>query len=255
MYSQHHSYILKEENVKVLINYPQARDMFQREPHIPSGFEEVLIDSGGYQLQTGTAFVSLKAYALWLQFMLPKHPEVAGYMNLDILNDPIKTLENQFYMESEGLSPIPIWHDSEDTGFLDLYCEGYEWVSVGGLASKGGTGKKYITRLLAWLAGRYPKTKFHMFGVGISGSEAYKQIRPYSCDFSTWSTAARFGNRIALDKKQIIKEVGLTKQERQRLRDDSGFLAEVTRESIRNIKFYEEKLNSLKNPGHQVPLL
>lgn len=255
MYSQHHSYILKEEDVRVLINYPQAREMFQRAPDIPKGFREVLIDSGGYQLQTGVAFVSIGAYSLWLQMMLPKHPEVVGYMNLDILNDPIKTLENQLFMESEGLSPIPVWHDGEDLAFLDLYCEGYEWVSIGGLASKGNLGKKYITALLSWLSGRHSKTKFHMFGIGITGTTAYRQIRPYSCDFSTWSTGARFGNAIMLDKKQIIKEVPLLPKDRERLRNDPQYLADITREAIKNIKYYEEFLNKLENTSYQHTLL
>ena len=254
MYSSHHAYILKEEGVKILINYPQASDMFKREPRIPGGFKEVLIDSGGYQLQTGVAFVSLKAYAFWLQFMLPKHPEVAGYMNLDILNDPIKTLENQFYLESEGLSPIPIWHDGEDVAFLDLSCDQHEWVSIGGLASKGTLGKRYITSLLTWLTNRYPNNRFHMFGIGISGVKAYQQIRPYSCDFSTWSTVARFGHEIVLDKKQIIKEVALPKDSRDRLRIDAQYLADITRQAIKNIKHFEDTLNELQGTSYQYSL-
>jgi len=128
-------------------------------------------------------------------------------------------------------------------------------VSIGGLASKGVLSKKYLVNLLTWLTGRYQDNKFHMFGVGISGVDAYKQIRPYSCDFSTWSTVARFGNKIAIDKKQIIKEVGMPKEERQRLRDDPEFLSSVTRESIQNIKYYEDTLNSMVDTGFQVPLM
>ena len=255
MYSQHHAYILKEEGVKILINYPAARDMFKARPNIPGGFKEVLIDSGGYQLQTGVSFVSLKAYGLWLELMLPKHPEVIGYMNLDILNDPLKTMEHQYYLESEGLHPIPIWHDGEDVDFLDVYCSTNEWVSVGGLASKGIMGKSYIKNLLTWLTNRYPNNKFHMFGIGISGVAAYKQIRPWSCDFSTWSTVARFGHEIALDKQSIIKEVQLPTDCRRRLRNDKQYLAEITRQAVRNIKYFEDTLNGLTGTSYQRSLL
>lgn len=254
MYSSHHAYILKEEDVRILINYPQAREMFQRAPDIPKGFREVLIDSGGYQLQTGVAYVSIGAYCLWLQMMLPKHPEVVGYMNLDILSDPVKTFENQVYMESEGLSPIPVWHDGEDISFLDMYCNDYELVSLGGLASKGVIAKGYVMRLLTWVTNRYPNNNFHMFGIGISGVKAYQQIRPYSCDFSTWSSVARFGHEIVLDKKQIIKEVQLPKANRDRLRIDPQYLADVTRQAIKNIRHFEDVLSKLQGTSYQYSL-
>jgi len=102
---------------------------------------------------------------------------------------------------------------------------------------------------------RYPHNNFHMFGVGISGVDAYRQIRPYSCDFSTWSTVARFGHEIALDKKSIIKEVQMPAENRQRLRDDKEYLAQVTRQAVRNIKHFEDTLNSLHDTSYQYSLL
>lgn len=236
----------------MLVSYPYMRDMYKTKPNIPSGFSEVIIDSGGYQLQTGAAEVYLKAYGLWLELLLAKHPEVIGYMNLDILSDPVKTQEHQFYLESQRLKPIPTWHDGEGEDYLDYYCRHYPWVSIGGLMSKSRPGKSYMVKLVNRIMQSYPDTNFHLFGVGISGVKAYQQMRPYSCDFSTWSTVARFGHTIVKDPKQIIKEVQLPKEDRDRLRVDSEYQKELTRQAIQNIKYYEETINSMVDTDHQL---
>jgi hypothetical protein len=254
VHSYHLEDILLDEGCKVLVSYPYCRDRNKDDPDIPSGFSDVLIDSGAYQLQTGVAEVWLKGYALWLQFVLPKHPEVAAYMNLDIMGDPMKTLENQKYLESQGLYPLPVWHAPDDMDFLDYYCGNYEWVAVGGLVSTG-TSKKAIDKLLTVITARHPETKFHIFGIGISGVVAYKHIRPYSIDFSTWSTVARFGHGIFQDSKQIIKEIALPADQRQLLRVDENFMRKMTREGVKNILMYERTLNELENTSKQMVLL
>jgi len=229
------------------------RDMFKGEPNIPNGFSEIVIDSGGYQLQTGVSEVYLKAYSLWLNLLLPKHPEIVGYMNLDILGDSVATMENQFYLESEGLHPLPIWHAGTDIAFLDYYCEKYEWVSIGGIVG-GRSNKQGLLRLVNFITQRHPNTKFHFFGIGISGVKAYLQVRPYSCDFSTWSTSSRFGHGVIKDDKQIIKEIQLPKEDRDRIRTDPNFARYITLENIKNIKYFEKTLNGLKDTPHQLVL-
>ena len=253
VFSEHHSDILREEGCKILVSYPYMSDKYKDEANIPDGFSEVMCDSGAYQLQTGTAEVYIKSYALWLNLLLPKHPEVVGYMNLDILGDPVATLENQFYLESEGLHPIPAWHSGEEMSFLDLYCEHYEWVAIGGLVSGMVRGQNLV-KLSNLITQRYPNTKFHFFGIGISGVKAYLQVRPYSCDFSTWSTTARFGNVIVPDKKQIIREAPLPQKDRDRLRIDAEYQRKLVRFSVKNILMFEKTLSELENTDRQLLL-
>lgn len=164
----------------------------------------------------------------------------------------MKSMENLFYMESQGLHPIPVWRDGEPMEYLDYYCMHYPWVSVGGLTGTAKPGKKYMIGLVNKLVQSYPGTKFHLFGVGISGVLAFKQMRPYSTDFSTWSTVARFGHAIVLDKRQIIKEVQMPKEERDRLRVDAEFQRELTRKAIRNIKFFEQTISEMEDTDHQL---
>lgn len=224
-------------------------------PDIPGGFDEVLIDSGGFQLQTGVAEVYLGAYSLWLQFLLPKHPEVVGYFNLDV-RDPLVTLQNQFYLESEGLNPIPVWHAGSDPiEYLDFYCLHYPWVSIGGLASSSVTGKKALASMVNWIMTTYPGTKFHILGMGISGTTTFRQHKPYSVDFSTWSAVARFGHAIVKDKKQFVKEIRLPDEQRARLRVDNNYMREITLEGIRNLKYFEDAVNSYEIKEQQQLLM
>ncbi len=250
VYSSHFGELLLRENCRMLINYPAARDFSKSHPDIPHGFREVLIDSGGYQLQTGVAEVSLQAYGLWLQLMLPKHPEVVGYFNLDFPN-PYDTLKNQTYLESEGLKPIPVWHLGDPEEILDLYSDLYDWISIGGIASAGIMGKAGLARTINWIMSRCPNTKFHILGVGISGVLVFRQSVPYSVDFSTWSAVSRFGHAIVKDNDNWVKEIQLPKEQRDRLRVDPDFSREVTLDGIKNLIYFENEVNSHTILGRQ----
>jgi len=253
VYSSHFANLLVEEQVKVLFSYSTTSSPDKLSPDIPGGFPEVLIDSSGFQLQTGVKGVreiSLTCYAMWLEFVLPKHPEISGYFNLDF-KDPWDTLCNQHWFENRGLNPIPVWHDGEPQEFLDYYCLHHKWVAIGGIAKRKSAGKTFYINFNNWLHQAYPNTNFHLLGTGISGVRAFMQARPYSTDFSTWSTVARFGHGILRDDKQIIKEVRLPEADRNRLREDKEFLKVKTVEAIRNIKYFEDTLNNLQNTSYQ----
>lgn len=238
------------------------------EPDIPNGFPEVIIDSGGFQLQTGVYKASsddsiaklypngiqygkyyfVERYALWLEQMLPRHPEVVAYMNFDVLDDPDLSLEYLNQLEKHGLHPLPIWHDGDDMSYLSYYCQNYPWVAIGGMVSTGGLGKGYLSRLTTMLTQKYPETKFHLLGIGLSGAIGFKASRPYSVDFSTWSSVMRFGHEIILDKKQFIKEVQMDQASRDRLRTDKDFQELKVREAIMNIKEFERLVNLSYEP-------
>lgn len=255
VFSASYANILREAKVRILVNYATLGRKGQIE--IPRGFSEVLIDSGGYQLQVNvqsTRTPSVDAYSLWLVTeVLPNHPEVVGYFNLDILGDGVKTLENQFIMESYGLKPIPIWHLGEGEEYLEYYYQNYEYISVGGLVA-GKSSKKELRMLTSLLTQKYPGRKYHFFGIGITGTSVFKEARPYSVDFSTWSNPARFGNEIALDPKQLLKEVSLPDEIKDRIRGknyDKELLYQYLRESVERIKSLEETIESIHDPEYQ----
>jgi len=198
VYSEAWEYLLRESNCRILYSYA-GRDRGRLEPALPSGFPEILIDSGAYSLQTGRTTqweTNIKGYALWLQFILDKYPEVVGYFNLDCYaRDAKRNLENQLYLESKGLKPIPVWHVGEEVEILDWYCNRYEIVGIGGNVS-GHVSIHHQIRIWNWLVQRYPGQKFHYFGAGRSALRIFKSFRPYSTDNSSWLAPTKFGHMV-----------------------------------------------------------
>jgi len=248
VHSLHYEDILRTENVKIIISYARRHIREGLNPDIPEGFSEIMVDSGGFQLQKGTGdrSVYLKAYSLWMELLLRQHPEIVAYMNLDIWRNGEETLSNQLYLESEGLNPIPIWHAGTDIHFLDYYYNNYEYIAIGGIASLHGRDK--IQKIVEWLYQTFPGRKYHFLGIGLSGIRAFGHFKPYSVDFSTWNVPARYGHDIVDDRKQIIKEVRLSAELRQQLRDDKTFEKGLLVETVKKIKELESKIESLNEP-------
>ena len=276
VFSPAYSQILRTEQVKVLVNYATLKNRSCAIP-IPRGFGEVIIDSGGYQLQVGVKTprqAKVENYCFWLETEILNHyPEVAGYMNLDILDLEVtkyplnsaehqemlklsaeRTLDNQITMESAGLKPIPVWHAGEPEEYLDFYCSGYSYVSIGGMASMGTIGKQSLVDLCQFLFQKHPNTKFHLFGIGLSGIMAFKRLRPYSVDFSTWSVPARYGHDVVYDDKRILKEIKLPEEIRNRLRTDKPMLLDVLRGTVKRIKYLEDTIDSYHDPYQKLLL-
>jgi len=123
--------LLAELDCRVLLSYANPTDPDKKNPSIPNGFTDIMIDSGAYSVAQKTCGrdVTVEAYSFWLQQLLPHHPEVSVYANLDVVWggkawyidekderewNPKKGLENLRYMESQGLHPLPVWHMGED---------------------------------------------------------------------------------------------------------------------------------------------
>ena len=155
-------------------------------------------------------------------------------------------------MRSEGLTPIPVWKAYWPEEMLDVLCEEYDYIAVGGIAF--GTSKQVLRHIFERVKVQYPDTKLHMLGVGVRSGVAFKTFRPYSVDFSTWNVPARFGHDLILDKKQILKEVALSKELKQRLRDDNEFETQMVRKAIRAVCALETQLENFNEP-HQIQMV
>lgn len=243
-------------NVPVMFSWINSRTDKRLENTVPEGYPEVMIDSGGYQLQSGIEVkksINVEHYALWLRLILPKHPEVVAYMNLDIMGNLPATLKNQSYLESEGLKPLPVWHAADGDGLLKTYCEKYEWIALGGFASQG-ISKPGIRAIFNRIKQRHPDNKFHLLGIGLTGSTALRSFQPYSSDCSTWTAPVRFGTQIELTKDGLLKEVVPPKEERNRIRNDKEYRNQVLIEAVRKIKQFGTDLDKFSDP-YQINLI
>ena len=124
----------------------------------------IFIDSGAYFAFSQGSQIVLSEYAGYLRACAPL---VSHYANLDVIGDPAGTLENQRRLEEEGLRPIPVFHVGEDFGYLERYCEEYDYVALGGMVPH----LRFKSRLMSWLVKCFrvaeasaKKTGFHGFG-------------------------------------------------------------------------------------------
>jgi hypothetical protein len=115
---------------------------------------------------------------------------------LDGIGDPQKTWENQQYMESRGVRPLPCFHYGEDERYLDYYVANYSYITLGGMVPIS------TVQLHHWLdriwekhltdgAGR-PKTRVH--GFGLTTIPLMERYPWFSVDSSSWQQSSSFGS-------------------------------------------------------------
>ena len=250
VYDKSHEDVLREEDCNLMLTFasiPKGENRW-----FPHGFKSIMVDSGGYQLQTGikpSRDLTITAYTSWLQFALEEYSEIVdGYLNLDIMNDTDQTLKNLAYMEGEGLHPIPVWHPGEGDWMLEYYCSEYSYVALGGLVGKGKMGRFVIRDIFQRMKINHPNTRFHILGMGITASSALRSFRPYSVDYSTWVNVYKFGHGLIWDKDGLLREQPLPKETRDRIRVDREFKREMVRDAIKKIKIYGERIEGMSDP-------
>lgn len=115
---------------------------------------------------------------------------------LDGIGDPLKTWQNQLYMEEQGAKPLPCFHFGEDPRYLEWYIERYEYITIGGLVGKSVKDARiWLDRM--WNdymldgSGR-PRLKVHAFGM--TSPELMARYPWFSADSSSWIQAAAFGS-------------------------------------------------------------
>lgn len=125
---------------------------------------------------------------------LHKHGNVFSfYVNLDIISHAALSWEMQTYMESCGLSPVPVFHSFEDRKWFFKYLDNHDFIGVSGLGHKVG--------LRAWIEtnkfifdsipreGKRPLVKIH--GFAVNSSTLLMKFPWYSADSSTINITSR----------------------------------------------------------------
>ena len=230
---------------------------FSSTKEIPSDFPHIMVDSGGYQLQSGTDTlrnINAEHYCLWLELELKNYPDLQ-YMNLDIKGNDEQSVKNLHYMEKNGLHPIPVWHGTTWDGenyYLDYYCSNYEYVAIGGMVVRDRELNLY--KMFQYINQKYPTVKFHLLGIGSRLSSIINYLIPYSTDASSWMVTERFGNKIEL-VNGLLKELELSEEDKKRVREDKVFALDRVRKNIRNTKEFEFLINKMVKPSEVQPYL
>ena len=162
---------------------------------------KIFLDSGAFSAWTLGTTIDLPTYCDYIV----KNKDIIKFDDgimmasvLDGIGDPLKTYENQMYMEKLGVKPLPCFHFGEDERYLEWYVANYPYITIGGMVGKGAsTLQTWLDRIwdkyLVDGSGR-PKVKTHAFG--ITSMSIMKGYPWYSVDSSTWVQMSMFGQII-----------------------------------------------------------
>ena len=147
----------------------------------------VLLDSGAYSLyrakEKGKEVdpITIEEYAAFIR-RYERH--LIGWMNLDVIGDPVASRANYEAMESAGLRPVPVWHIESPLEELDaIIAEDHDLVAIGGAAVLlQKKQKRRVRDLLAEAMRRHPDQNFHL--LGCSYLPLLAEMMPFSVDGS-----------------------------------------------------------------------
>lgn len=164
----------------------------------------IFIDSGGFSAATQGVEINIDEYC---EFLKKYDSLITVKANLDVIGDPEKTYEQQKYMESKGVRPIPVFHTGEPISWLKRYIdEGYDYIALGGMVPYARDKKK----LIGWMSACFKAAdeEFQKSGRVIGyhgfGMTNWDLMRAYpwkSVDSSSWCSGFRYGQVYLFDDK------------------------------------------------------
>jgi hypothetical protein len=120
--------LLKQKNIRILISYaslPESTFSLQL-VSVANQINRLFLDSGAFSVYTRGEQIDIDAY---IDFIRKKNIKL--YANLDVIKNAEATLENQRYMEKQGLNPLPCFHIEEPFDFFEYYIKNYEYIGIG----------------------------------------------------------------------------------------------------------------------------
>jgi len=153
----------------------------------------LFLDSGAYSAWSKKTTIPLQEY---IDFVHKYKDYLEVYANLDDIDSPEKTWENQKEMERQGLSPLPVYHIGEDEKYLRRALE-YEYFGVGGMALSVSSVRtrfyELIFQEICPKSNNYlPTHKIH--GFGMTSLRHIIRFPWYSIDSTSWVMTSRFGS-------------------------------------------------------------
>tara|TARA_R100000700_G_C3133189_1_gene117583 strand:- start:108 stop:845 length:738 start_codon:yes stop_codon:yes gene_type:complete len=186
-------------------------DIIQNEKHILKSFfyikgiktqilKNFMLDSGGFSAYTRGIVIDINDY---IGFVIKNKNIISDYFVLDDITDYKKTMENQKYMETKGLTPIPCYHTGEPLSVLEYYCKNYDYISLGDLVPYARSKKKLIQILdnCFSVISKYFPIKVH--GLGMTNKTILEKYPFYSVDSTSWLEGARSGKIRNYDKSNV----------------------------------------------------
>jgi len=157
---------------------------------------ELFIDSGAFSAWSQGHEIKIDDYCNWISL---NKEHILVYSNLDVIGNQVLTRNNQTFMESRGLSPLPVFHIGSGFRELRRLCEKYEYIAIGGMVPY----MKKVSSVWKTLI------KIHEIGVdnnlhgfGCTNQRALFSFPWYSVDSTTWLSGARYGEVYLFDDRK-----------------------------------------------------
>lgn len=144
---------------------------------------ELIIDSGAFSAFASGKTIELKDYHKFLDSVsdLP----ILKAIQLDVMGDEEKSWQNFLKSRKLGYNVAPVFTRGTDIKEIEKMYEYSDLIFIGATRGVGGPG--YVKYVLE----NNKKRKCHI--LGCLDTKFLKHYKPYSCDVSSWVSAARYG--------------------------------------------------------------
>lgn len=186
----------------ILISYADYRKSFAKfSEHLSNYQFNILLDSGAYSAFTRGIKLDVREYA---DFLLEFGDWFEHCFNLDVIGDYEASWENQRYLESRGLKPVPVVHYGEEPGLVEQLGKEYDLVALGGMVPMSTRELDEWLREVFYGADGNLRNLPKLHGLGLTTKSLLKKYRFYSSDSTGWLVGKKFG-RIINDTGTSIK--------------------------------------------------
>jgi len=186
----------------------------------------------------------------YVEFVHKYENQLQVYVNLDVIFNPKKTWENQKYLESCGLKPLPVFHYGEDLEWLKKYMDSYEYIGIGGVSQV--TKQEFREKLgnPAFKLIFESDQKIRVHGFAVTSVDLLTCYDWASCDSSTWIKCGAYGDifvpRYDWRKKQFNYLVSPNSIRVSGIPNKSGsghFTFYLSEEEIKAVRKYLAEMN------------
>lgn len=199
----------------LLFSFVYANDPIVRE--IIPKLKYFLLDSGAFTFFSSGKKLDWEEYVdRYADFINEFDVKYFFELDIDVLVGYEKVLELRKRLEEKtGKKCIPVWHKSRGKQEFLKMCDEYDYVSIGGIASKEIRRKEH--KYFPWFIREAHKRGCKIHGLGFTDSAGLKKYKFDSVDSSSWSYGARYrvlytftGDNIHMTKKPNQRAVNST---------------------------------------------
>ena len=165
-----------------------------------SNNKQAFLDSGAFTAFTQKKTININDY---IRYIKDNKEKIEVYSVLDVIGDAEGTKHNQAYMESQGTTPLPVYHVGSPFEDLLALCKKYDYIALGGLVPHA-MNKEFLRKWLDYCF-HYTRDKIKCHGFGLNAEWAWKRYPFYSVDATSWLSGARYAH-VEIDGQKSTKQ-------------------------------------------------